>query len=576
MPLRVLVLAFALALASCATHTAIPTLAPAQGEPQSDGAPAAQVLAGLANPAPVSFVVALPLRNERELTTYVEQISDPDSPTFRHFLSRQQFLARYAPAASLRQSVARELQAAGFATTILDQGVDASGNKAQVERYFSTTLQFRADGADLTAIARAPRFSPLLANANATLIGLDGIPAMQTFSRQGVAIEGQPHSYSPKYGPYLAGNLRQAYQYPSYQDANGAGTTAGIVMASPVIGSDIEGFFKKEGLRTPNVRIQRIDGGGHLGNSTFEATLDVEQSMGTAPGAQAILFSIPNLSPQHVYDAYNAAVKADVTVVNSSFGGCELQYDSASGVKVLEAFDKIFKQGLSQGTTFVASSGDNAALQCSNDTSKGVVWPAMDYYTLAVGGTNLTTTLSANGSSSAYVHEDAFADQDTQDTYWGSGGGYSVLYPRPTYQNGFLSAKGRGVPDISGHMGGLGFSSGGTQCQGVKCNVDDSSDWVLVHGKWTAGIGTSASSPDTVGLLLLICQHYKTKLGLVNPAFYKLAKRHGYFRSGIKGDNGYHSTGTKWDPVLGLGTPIGYHLAGTAAASGPLGTPSNP
>jgi kumamolisin len=573
---RFLVLSFAFALASCATHSAIPTLAPAQGELQTDGAPAAQVLAGLANPQPVRFVVALPLRNERELTTYIEQISDPDSPTFRHFLSRRQFLARYAPTASLLQSVARELQAAGFTTTLLDQGVNASGNKAQIERYFSTTLQFRADGADLTAIARAPRFSPLLANAHATVIGLEGIPPMQTFSRQGVAIEGEPHNFDPKYGPYLAGNLRQAYLYPSYQDANGSGTTVGIVMASPVISSDISGYFRKEGLRTPNVRIERVDGGGHLGDSTFEATLDVEQSLGTAPGAQAILFSIPNLSPQHVYDAYNAAIKAGVTVVNSSFGGCELQYNSANGIKVLTAFDSLFYQGLSQGTTFVASSGDYAGLQCSNNTSKGVVWPAMDPYVLGVGGTNLTTTLSANNSSSAYVHEDAFADHDTPDTYWGSGGGYSVLYKRPKYQNGFVSAQGRGVPDVAGHMGGLGFSSGGTSCQGIKCNVDDSSDWVLVHGKWTEGIGTSASSPDTVGLLLDISQHLKGALGFVNGDLYNFAKRKGYFHSGIKGDNGYHTTGGKWDPVLGLGTPIGYHLAGTAAASGPLGSASNP
>ena len=218
---------------------------------------------------------------------------------------------------------------------------------------------------------------------------------------------------------------------------------------------------------------------------------------------------------------------------------------------MLEAFDKIFNQGLSQGTTFVASSGDYAALQCSSNTSKGVVWPAMDYYTLAVGGTNLTTTLSANGSNSAYVHEDAFADQEPADTYWGSGGGYSVLYPRPSYQNGFVSAKARGVPDISGHMGGLGFSSGGTRCQGVKCNVDDSSDWVLVHGKWTAGIGTSASSPDTVGLLLIISQHVKSPLGFANTELYKLAKRKGYFRSGIKGDNGYHQLAANGTPCLG-------------------------
>lgn len=74
--------------------------------------------------------------------------------------------------------------------------------------------------------------------------------------------------------------------------------------------------------------------------------------------------------------------------------------------------------------------------------------------------------------------------------------------------------------------------------------------------KWGPVIGTSASSPDFVGLLALSAEIVKGKLGPVNAELYAAANKDKgyYFRKGLKGNNGYATTSGLWDPVLGLGT----------------------
>ncbi len=81
-------------LAACAAHGAIPPLSPA----------------GTSSDA----VVVLRLNHEAELKRVVDEISDPRSPRFRHFLTLSQFEARYAPTQRQHDAIVRSLRAAGF------------------------------------------------------------------------------------------------------------------------------------------------------------------------------------------------------------------------------------------------------------------------------------------------------------------------------------------------------------------------------------------------------------------------------------------------------------------------------
>ena len=534
----------------------------------------------------VRFSVALPLRNQPKLTQFLERLQDPSSASYRKFISREEFLREFAPTATALAAVARELAAAGFHVSITDQAVSASGTQTQAERYFRTSLQAVSYGST-TVLAPRTRLtlSRLLTSSDATVIGLNGIPPMHTFSKI-IPMPGgiRPENIYGPYGPYYATDLKQAYAYPSYLDATGAGIAIGIVIDSPVSQSDIDEYFSTEDSKVaPKITNVKIDGGGKYGgDGTGEATLDAQQSGGMAPRANITVFDMPSLSDSDIYDAYSAVVKnKSIVVVNSSFGGCELAFNSASGLKELKKFDAVFQQGLSEGITWVAASGDHAAFQCGSDNNaQGVQWPSDSPYVLGVGGTNLTTSYAKNNVNSKYKHEDAYADikPDNGGDYWGSGGGYSVIYARPSYQNGAVSNKGRGIPDVSVHMGGEGFSSGGRSCDAQKCNVDDSSDTEYVEGQWSQSIGTSAASPDFVGLLALSAEIVNGKLGPVNAELYAAAAKdkNYYFRKGLKGNNGFATTSGLWDPVLGLGTPYGARIAGAKSVAGEPTSPSNP
>ena len=56
----------------------------------------------------------------------------------------------------------------------------------------------------------------------------------------------------------------------------------------------------------------------------------MQQVLGGAPGSNVTLVSIPDLSDQSIMDGYTAIVDANTyDIVNSSFGGCELEYTPA-------------------------------------------------------------------------------------------------------------------------------------------------------------------------------------------------------------------------------------------------------
>jgi kumamolisin len=110
-------------------------------------------------------------------------------------------------------------------------------------------------------------------------------------------------------------------------------------------------------------------------------------------------------------------------------------------------------------------------------------FPASSPHVTGVGGTNLVTTYTGLTSdlNSQYVRESAFADPLAEDifygtsatgSYWGSGGGNSILFKKPLFQalTNTGSAKFRTVPDLALHMGGC---PGGA----ISCGADDSFDY---------------------------------------------------------------------------------------------------
>jgi subtilase family serine protease len=538
--------------------------------------------AALATPE-ARFAIAFPLRNQAELQKLLADLQDPASPRYHRWLTPAQFASSFGPALAARTAIARELSANGFAVRVTSQEVFGHGPQAAAERYFRTKFALRSpDGVSrpvYTPLAPLQR-SPLLVSQNARVIGLDGFGDLRTQSHVGSERTLFPQNYNGPQGPYFATDLKQAYSYPSYAVATGAGASIGILSASPVNPSDYETYFDAigeyaPGNAYPTVFNIPIDGGGPFNASsaaTVEATLDVEMSAGSAPGAQIAVFDEPTLSFADFLESYSIAVESGVNIVSSSLGACELDFNSQTGGWYEAALHSVFEEGSTEGISFVGASGDNGAFNCGTTTttsSLGVISPVNDPLVIGVGGTTALTTSYTSGSYvSKYVSETSYDTPFTDHggAVWGSGGGYSVLYARPAYQTGFNTKSAfRGLPDLAMHMGGPANGQ--------------STDWIVLGGQYYQDYGTSAAAPEFAGLLALRIQLSGSLQGDLHPALYAAAKKTGAFRKGIHGNNGYYATTTTmWDPVLGLGTPYGRVIAGvpTAPLAGTPETPTNP
>jgi len=544
---------------------------------------AANAATALPRPAATAaFAVTLPLRDRAGLDAQLAALQDPKSPQYLKFLSADEFARRFGPSLDARNAIAKELQTAGFSVHVGSQAVFAHGSQAAAERYFGTRLVLKTP-AQATRSVLTPlsplHYSALLTAQHAHVIGLDGLPDWHS----NAVFHAPDHAPIPlningPSGPYAPPALRQAYSYPSYAVATGAGTSIGIISSSPVSNTDVDEFVESTGNYAPGNKLPEvlefpIAGGGPYsasGGATGEVTLDVEYSLGSAPGAEIGVFNVPDLTPGNLLEAYAVAVEAAPDIISSSIGGCEKAYDTQVGVWMLEALDNVFAEGSAEGITFVGASGDNAAYECGVGTGSAnvsVQTPTDDPFMIGVGGTtDLRTTYVANNYDSAYVSETSYDTPFTGHggSVWGSCGGYSILFGLPAYQSGFVTGKFRGVPDVAMHMGG--------PASGM------STDQIIVGGQIEEVSGTSAAAPEFAGLLALRVQLKKKPLGDIHSTLYTLAKSAGAFHRYIAGTNGYKTTSTLWDPVLGLGTPYGRVIDGdpTAALAGDPRSASNP
>ena len=616
--------------------------------PSIGGAQAAPAVTQAASPAAtVTFSVYLPLRNQAELESLLAQLHDQSSSKYQQWLQPSDFLQRFGPSAADLAALRTSLTSHGF--TVLQgnaHGLRVQGPVSAVSRAFGVGLQTRSQNGRTRFMARGGLQLPdELAALNARVVGLDALPEHHVHSRATKRLVGPivENRYTGT-GSYWFDDLKQAYDYPAYSaKTDGTGVHVGILMSDLLFPNDLAAAFTHEkftaitGKPAPTVSTVTVDGGGVVnGNGSFEASLDVQQVLGGAPGAKVTLVSIPDLSNQSILDGYTYIVDNNTyDIVNSSFGGCELEYFPADNAGedfryVLQALHEVFEQGNAQGITFVASSGDQGGPACpspdygfpgatNNTFGPGISSPSDDPNVTAVGGGNLITA-SDGTLNSAYVRESAFGDPElpydiygvgqlVSGGFWGAGGGISSYFKKPLYQ--LLANTGtfawRTNPDIGMQVGGLGFSSlNGSApgfCNGnaISCSPDDSSVLTAYdvddpnNGGFFFTIGTSVSSPEFVGALAIYEQQFGKhhRQGNVNYFLYAqgfiqslFGGDHApaafqFYHRNIPGNDGYWNGGfpsSNYDYIYGNGSPDVRKLFGLKnyPAAGLPQTPSNP
>jgi subtilase family serine protease len=276
---------------------------------------------------------------------------------------------------------------------------------------------------------------------------------------------------------------------------------------------------------------------------------DTEMVHAIAPGASLDAVLVPDDVTSSLADSAAAITKViqegtalHAAVISISFSIGE---HSLTGAEVI-AMNAALEQARDQHVTVVGSSGDAGAISSHEGPPVQVNMPASDPLVLGVGGTVLD-------ASPAGTYQGEMAWNDITEA---SGGGYSTLFPRPSYQDALAQARAtRGVPDVS-------------------ANADPSTAMAMEFsgGELRPNSGTSASAPLWAGVIALADQQAGQHLGFVNPALYAIARSPAYhqaFHDVVTGDNsvlwptgvfvGYNA-GPGWDPVTGLGSPDAQNL----------------
>ncbi|KAF0687147.1 Aste57867_21118 [Aphanomyces stellatus] len=336
---------------------------------------------------------------------------------------------------------------------------------------------------------------------------------------------------------------------------------------------DIAGFYAtfNESI-APTYVLSRGNRVNNASDPRSEASLDLQYMTAIAPNATTTVWSMGGTNPFSTLDEPFVAWAEDVLADPSPPLVHSLSYSDdethlhAIAPEYMAAFDNLLQKMAIRGLSILAASGDDGvmglAYRQQNLTvhdacaRSGPEWPSSSPYVTSVGATML------DGDREIVC----MAGRDGRIT---SGGGFSNIYTRPTYQHraveayvrqldlpaSFYNKDGRGYPDIAAH--------------GNRYRV-------RVGGKWKLISGTSAACPLVAGMVTLWNDRRlvagKAPLGFLNPLLYTIRDLypnaafhdvvHGNNADGkIKADGSVphcdHSfpATPNWDAVTGLGTP---------------------
>ena len=90
------------------------------------------------------LAIGLPLRNQEELTNLLQQIYDPTSPNYHHYLTPEEFTARFGPTEEDYEAVRRFAEQNGLTVTTTHPNrvvLDVEGAVADIERTLHVSMR---------------------------------------------------------------------------------------------------------------------------------------------------------------------------------------------------------------------------------------------------------------------------------------------------------------------------------------------------------------------------------------------------------------------------------------------------
>ena len=335
--------------------------------------------------------------------------------------------------------------------------------------------------------------------------------------------------------PYLVQEILKAYNGESL-GLTGAGQTIAILIDTFPADADLNKFWKVNRLpETPN-RIEKINvQGGTLPAMEGEETLDAQWTSGIAPDAKVRIYASGSLNFVDLDLALDQIIadmasEPGMRQLSISLGLGETFMGSADG-EVATQNQKFLTLSAAGVNVFVSTGDAGSNPDDTGHSSDGPLqaeFQSTSPFVVAVGGTSLT--LNAAGAAAA------------EGGWFGSGGGKSIFFSRPSWQigTGVPTGTERLVPDVS------------------LVADPDTGALIIFQGNTQQIGGTSWSAPTWAAFCALM-NEARTKAGkqplpFLNPVIYPVMSS-GSFRDITTGSDGAFSAGIGYDLVTGIGVP---------------------
>jgi subtilase family serine protease len=487
--------------------------------------------------------VVLPLRDQASLDKLVKEVSDPSSPSYRHYVTASEFSARFGPSQSDYDELVQFLKTKGFTIvggTRDSMDVAIKGPVSTVESAFNVrmlTYQHPTENRTFYAPDREPRVNLPFQLWHISGLSNYSIPRPALSKRSdylkahGIAAEALPLATTGS-GPsasFLGSDMRAAYYGAG--PLTGTGQNLGLLEFGGTDLADLSTYFTNVGqINTVPVTLLSTDGTSTACAAPCddtEQTLDMTQAIGMAPGLASLVMYVGS-SDTAIFGAITTHNPLPTTV------GVSWVWSPVDPTTL----NPYFERAAAQGQSILQASGDWSTWSSTNNN-----WPADNAYVTGVGGTDLATT-KAGG---AWASETAWIV---------SGGGISPNnIPIPPWQQltGVINSINKGStvdrngPDISANANWTFYVC----ADQTACTANE-------YG------GTSFAAPMWAGYLALVNQQLAamggSTVGFINPTIYALGVSAGYgadFHDTTSGSCGTNSAVPGYDLCTGWGSPNG-------------------
>jgi subtilase family serine protease len=498
------------------------------------------------------FDVMLALSHQADLENFLQEVYDPSSSSYRHFVTVEEFTARFGPSQADYDAVKALAKASGFTVVSGSRNrmdVVLTAPVSSIEKAFHVIMgvyQHPTENRTFYAPDREPIVD--LPFQLWHISGLDNysIPRPNLVHRSVKAKSNATTGSGPDQS-FLGSDMRAAYYGTG--SLTGAGQSVGLLEYLGTDLADLETYYANIGqTETVPVTLTSVDGTpvtclASQGCDDTEQTLDMTQALGMAPGLASLVMYIGS-NDSAIFNAMATAKPLNAQL------SCSWYWRPADS----KTLNPIFMEFAAQGQNLFDAAGDSYSWQIG-----GSIWPADNAYLVSVGGTDLDTQ-SAGGP---WASETA---------WFNGGGGFSPNnIPIPSWQlvtadqciDVACSTTLRNGPDVSANSDFTFYVCADQN----GCTANE-------YG------GTSFAAPMWAGYLALANQQLQangsaTTLGFINPILYTIGLGSNYatdFHDITVGTNGYSAT-AGFDLATGWGSPNGSSLItgllGTVVGSGP-------